>query len=259
MAAVTAGTLICSLVSITGLRLGFPLADPLLHSADRLVGLNTSRAVIFASSEPLLSKCLHLIYDHSDTLCLITALWALIWGERARYWIITITAVIAAQLTGIISIFFPAEGAILHLGLDVLQGQGLPFGAGSYSASEFRAFYWGSDLRVSRDDLAGIVVFPSFHTVMALIILQGFFETRFRWPALILCVLAIISTVPMGGHYVVDILGGAIVWAASYLLSVRVCEGWQTVPLSPGDLGAVLRRAVTKCEFRLRRDAGSLD
>jgi membrane-associated phospholipid phosphatase len=158
--------------------------------------------------------------------------------------------VFAAQITALISIFFPGEGAILYQGLDALQGHGLPLGAGSYSAAEFKAFYWGTDLHVSRDDLAGIVVFPSFHTVMALIILQGFAASRMRWLALIVCSLTIVSTVPMGGHYVVDLIGGFLVWLASFLLAARICQGWLTPPISVPELGAMIQSVWVTCKLQ---------
>jgi membrane-associated phospholipid phosphatase len=241
LAIVTSSMLICGLVSATGLRLGFPLADPLLLAADQAIGFDTSRAVLFTSRHDLLSRLLHWIYNASGIFCFAAALWNLVWGNRAAYWIVIITAVFAAQLTALIAIFFPGEGAILYQGLDALQGHGLPFGAGSYSAAEFRAFYWGTDLHVSRDDLAGIVVFPSFHTVMALIILQGFAASRLRWLGLAACTLTIVSTVPMGGHYVVDLAGGFLVWLASYLLAARICQGWRTPRTSMRELGAMIR------------------
>jgi membrane-associated phospholipid phosphatase len=160
-------------------------------------------------------------------------MWNLCRGDRRRVWILVTTVVFAAQITAIASIFVPAEGAIIHLGLDALHGQGLPQGAGSYSAAEFSRFYWGSDLVVKPGDIAGIVVFPSFHTVMALLILQGFLRTRLRPLGMTICIATIVSTVPMGGHYVIDLFGGLLVWAASYVMATRACNGME--PRASGD------------------------
>ncbi|MET0589353.1 MAG: phosphatase PAP2 family protein [Novosphingobium sp.] len=70
---------------------------------------------------------------------------------------------------------------------------------------------------------AQFVCFPSFHTAMALVIVQGFAQSRLRWPAVIWGALTILSTIPMGGHYVTDLLGGMAVWAVSCVLAAWAC------------------------------------
>ncbi|MFN3551857.1 MAG: phosphatase PAP2 family protein, partial [Novosphingobium meiothermophilum] len=62
----------------------------------------------------------------------------------------------------------------------------------------------------------GIVTFPSFHMVMALMApyaLRGAglaSMVAFVWAALVT-----VSSIVIGGHYVVDLLGGAVTWVAA--------------------------------------------
>lgn len=64
------------------------------------------------------------------------------------------------------------------------------------------------------DDCEGIICAPSYHTIMGCILIAAFWNRPIvRTWAIVLNVLMIASTVPMGGHYFIDILGGLIVGA----------------------------------------------
>lgn len=54
----------------------------------------------------------------------------------------------------------------------------------------------------------GIITMPSVHTAVAILLIAGFWKTRLALPILILNALMILSTLPVGRHYVVDLLAG---------------------------------------------------
>ena len=222
-----AALMLCGLVSNIGLRLALPLADPMLSQSDSIIGMNVPAAVRFTASQPFVSQALYLAYASSGVLCIAAIAWQLARNDRRALWRTVATLVLAMQITALVSVLFPARGAILTFGLDALQGQGLPFGAGSYSASNFAHFYAGSDPLVTLAKMHGIVTFPSFHTVMALLVVQGFYRSRLRNVAVAWCALTIVSTVPMGGHYVTDLAGGFLVWLGSYLIASWACPADQ--------------------------------
>ncbi|HYD24129.1 MAG TPA: phosphatase PAP2 family protein [Croceibacterium sp.] len=224
VAVVTVSLLLCGLVSCTGLRLGLPLADQMLAWSDALLGFDVGRVARFVATQPAISELLHFAYNSSGVLCVAVLGWSLVKRDRLLMWRVVATITVAMQLTAIVSILFPARGAAVALGLDALQGQGLPFGAGTYSAAEFAHFYSGDELLVRLADMNGIVCFPSFHTVMALVVLQGFATSPLRWPAVVWSALTIVSTVPMGGHYVTDLAGGIAVWIVACRLATWACR-----------------------------------
>jgi membrane-associated phospholipid phosphatase len=224
VSAVTFGLLICGLVSCTGLRLGFPLADPLLARGDAMIGFDVAAVTEFVATQPALSSLFEVAYNASGPLCIAAVVWNLVRKDRLLFWQVGATLVVAMQITALVSVLLPAQGASVWMGLDALQGNGLPYGAGTYSVAEFAHFYSGSELLVRRADMNGIVCFPSFHTVMALAILQGFANSRLKWVALPWSALTIVSTVPMGGHYVVDLAGGVMVWIAACRLASWACR-----------------------------------
>jgi membrane-associated phospholipid phosphatase len=220
----TLSLLLCGLVSCTGLRLGFPLADPLMARGDAMIGIDVGNVSRFVATQPALSSLLLLAYNASGPLCVAAIGWSLFRKDRLLLWRVVATLVVAMQVTALVSILFPAQGASVWMGLDALQGNGLPYGAGTYSAAEFGHFYSGGELVVRREDMNGIVCFPSFHTVMALVILQGFVNSPLKWATLAWSALTIVSTVPMGGHYVVDLAGGVLVWITASSLATWACR-----------------------------------
>ena len=221
---VTISLLLCGLVSCTGLRLGFPLADPLLARSDALVGFDVGKVASFVAALPAFSSVLNFAYNASGPICAAAIGWNLFMKDRLLLWQVVATLVVAMQITALVSILFPAQGAAAWLGLDTLQGDGLPYGAGTYSVAAFAHFYWGSETLVRFEDMNGIVCFPSFHTVMALVILQGFTNSRLKWVALPWSALTIVSTLPMGGHYVIDLAGGLLVWLVACQLATWACS-----------------------------------
>jgi hypothetical protein len=223
---ITGTLLLCGLISTTGLRLGLPLADGALARGDAVIGLDVREFVRFTAGHPAFAAVLHFAYNASSLLCVAAIVWSLVKGDRAGMWRAAATIGLAMHVTGLVSVMFPARGAITTFGLDALQGRGLPVGAGTYFAKAFTHFYSGTETAVTLADMNGVVCFPSFHTVMALVILQGFAGTRLKWFAAAWSALTIVSTVPMGGHYVVDLVAGGAVWLGSYLAANWACQGF---------------------------------
>ena len=95
----------------------------------------------------------------------------------------------------------------------------LPAGAGRYYLPVFDAYRSGVLMTADIRHVDGVVSFPSFHAAMALMTahaLRG--VPRLLGPALAWCGLVLASTIPIGGHYVADVLAGAVVWAGFALL-----------------------------------------
>jgi membrane-associated phospholipid phosphatase len=109
-----------------------------------------------------------------------------------------------------------------HFALEALQGRGLPAGAVVYQWPAFTHFYSGNDAVLRLSDMGGVVAFPSFHTVLALLVTQALAGTRWRVPAMFWTAGIILSAIPMGGHYVVDLAAGFVIWLAAASIARRV-------------------------------------
>jgi membrane-associated phospholipid phosphatase len=68
----------------------------------------------------------------------------------------------------------------------------------------------------------GVVSFPSFHVVLALLCPRALWYSRWRWLAALIALAICISTVTTGWHYVTDVIGGIAVAAMSQAAAARV-------------------------------------
>jgi|GEM_PF-1695180 len=216
----TISLMLCGLVSNTGLRLKMPVADARLAGIDAMLGLDMADVVVFTAQTPWLSDLLAFAYNWSSLAVFAVIVGMLACKQIARSWELTLTIVITMQMVAIISVFFPAKGTAFFFDLAHLQGNGIPVGAAVYAGDTFDRFYHGSKLLVGLADLNGVVVFPSFHTVLALLATQALWNSPARWPAIIWTAMVIVSTIPMGGHYVIDLAAGVAVWIVAYKVAI---------------------------------------
>ena len=61
----------------------------------------------------------------------------------------------------------------------------------------------------------GILTMPSVHTATAILLVVGFLRTRLFLPVLLLNIVMLLSCIPVGRHYVVDLIAGAVVALAA--------------------------------------------
>lgn len=73
--------------------------------------------------------------------------------------------------------------------------------------------------------LDGIVSFPSFHTVLGVIAIYAVRDTRWLLAFIVpLNATMIVSTMPVGGHHLADVLAGAGLTLAAILVVRRQKE-----------------------------------
>lgn len=217
----TVSLMLCGIVSNAGLRWGAPLVDPSLAALDAAFGMHVDEAVRAMARAPVLIDGLATVYNASGALVVGLIALAVIRRSMTRAWELTITAVLSMQAVAILSILMPAVGAMTYLDMTDLQGVGLPAGAGVYHLGAFEHFRSGSDPILRLADMSGLVTFPSFHTVLALLATQALSHTRLRWLGVGWTATVIVSTIPIGGHYVADLAAGFVVWWVAARLARR--------------------------------------
>lgn len=217
----TLALLACGLVSNMGLRLGMPLVDGDLAAIDAFFGIDVGRAVRAFAGHPALITALSYAYNFSPPAVILSIAIALFAGRRALAWEMVATLVVSMQVVAIVSVLLPAIGAMHHFGLEYLQGNGLPRGAGIYHLAAFETARSGLDPVFGIEDMAGLVTFPSFHTVLALMLAQALAPGRLKWLGVAASAVVIVSTIPIGGHYVIDLVAGFAIWAGCAALARR--------------------------------------
>ena len=72
-----------------------------------------------------------------------------------------------------------------------------------------------------------MVQFPSFHTALALLTAYAVRDVPYlARPVLILNLIVIVATLPVGGHHLADIIGGAAITGAAILVLKLHQSGW---------------------------------
>jgi membrane-associated phospholipid phosphatase len=202
---------------------GFPLLDDKLAQMDALIGFDWDTAAQWVADRPLIDYVLQLGYNsmpyQAAAVLLIGSLRRP--GDRNGecMWLL----IVSLLITGAIFAFTPALGKIGHVGTGYLS-----------VLADIRNGTWSV---MSYYKAEGIVTFPSFHTTVA--ILLTYVVRHERWALAVLAplnVLMIVSTPTVGGHYLVDLLGGAAVACISILTvhAVRQRTTGRTIRDLPG-------------------------
>lgn len=215
----------CSLLgaalSMLVLRWGMPQADGLLRSLDAQIGISAPNVIETMSAAPSLTAILHRLYGTSIPLLILTVIVLGLSGRTALMW--RACVMFAGSLLSIClaSGLVPAKGAFLFVSSGAIER--LPPNSGTYAFRTFDQFTLAPPESLSLAALNGVACFPSFHTAAALILCQcGWSRAKFRPFLAVWGGLVIFSTVPIGGHYVVDLLAGAGVFAVwSWLVRPR--------------------------------------
>jgi membrane-associated phospholipid phosphatase len=88
---------------------------------------------------------------------------------------------------------------------------------------QFDSFYFGSDPVLSLQAVGGVISFPSFHSVVGFLVLTMWRKRPATLlPAAVWLLFMLVATLPGGGHYIVDLLGGFTVWAIWFTLSLKI-------------------------------------
>ena len=209
-----------ALLSYLLMTISGPRIDTALAGADRAIGFYWPALMGYVAQYPTLNLLLKLAYLSvmPQTVVLIFALG--FGGKTAELYRFSLALALGAIVTLTVWTIAPSFGAfsVYTLPDAVAQKLGLVLG-----------FDYGRDLVhmlksgpgfISPKELRGIVGFPSYHTLQALVLMwyaRGL--KAWRWPAIVLN-LAVLAAVPVhGGHHIVDAFGGAAVTVVSVALA----------------------------------------
>jgi len=202
---------------LTGI-LPLPGCDGALATADRALGLNWLEMYQWLTRHPAIEASAHTLYMSlgPEMLILFFALELLGHHHQARaffLWIIVST--IAALGIGAL---MPAAGAFVYYHLPVASTTGY--------VSQWADLRNGTLRIINPFDNQGLVVFPSFHAVLAVLCANAARPLRIlKYPLLALNLLIILSSPFEGGHYFIDIIAGIILAALTISLPGHILSG----------------------------------
>uniref|UniRef100_A0A2A4YSA3 Inositolphosphotransferase Aur1/Ipt1 domain-containing protein n=1 Tax=OCS116 cluster bacterium TaxID=2030921 RepID=A0A2A4YSA3_9PROT len=213
-------TNILSITSYLMTSLPLPLRDAWFNGFDLWLGFNFNRVLLLTNGNEWAAKILPLFY-HSSLFQMILIVLLLAALKPAKLIEFCRLYLIIICITFIIALLLPAMGPYDYLNVVPQSLANLGEHTGRLHIKTIEALRAGGDFTISFTSITGLVTFPSFHTALALLVPYALRD--YKW----LCILAIavnvivlIATVPIGGHYLTDILGG-ILLTVSVILATK--------------------------------------
>lgn len=213
-----------------------PLRDALLARLDAHLGFNWLAFLGAVNDHPFLARLLERVYASTAPLTEGVIVWLAMRGSGERLSEFLGLLCLASLGLAIGMVLVPAAGAFVYFApaqhlFDNFAGQGemWPF------LDAFNALRDGSLTKIDVSSVQGVVSFPSFHTMLGILITYAIRDTRPLFiPVAAINAVMIVSTLPVGGHYLADVIAGAAISAAA--IYVMRCE-------FPGSLLALARHA----------------
>lgn len=197
--------------------LGRPLADQIFTSVDASIGFDWLAWADLIRSHPAVAAILRVAYGSlmPQIVCsLVIFSFARADGRNAE---LLMGAIIALLITCSLSALLPAIGPWAHFGYADRSAGDMAYLADIISLRR------GEAATFSLPRMQGIVCFPSYHTVLAILLV--YVHRGLRWsfpPLLVLNGLMLFSIPSEGGHYLVDMLGGAVVAVCAIVITARI-------------------------------------
>lgn len=215
---------VAGLMSLIALRLQVPLRDSFLFQIDRLLGLNGVAYVAWVAAQPRgLLTALTTAYSLTLPVIFISLAVTSLTGNRIEAWRAALCFVGALLTVCAIAIMMPAKGIGSSLPEHLFQS--LPNGAARYFWHSFDEFRGGADPLLRVDAIDGVVSFPSFHMVMGLIVIAMWRKRPLSLFIILLWAIPMFAaTVPLGGHYFIDLIGGILVWSLWWGIAVNLIK-----------------------------------
>ncbi|HVX73724.1 MAG TPA: phosphatase PAP2 family protein [Dongiaceae bacterium] len=193
------------------IRIGFPLADADFARWSDVFGLRWLDYNAFVMDRPWLAISLHILYLSSVVQILLAVLVLGFTGRLATLLEFVVVLSVTSVVTVIVGAMMPGVGAHHFYGIpDHGAASFVPAILGSHD---------GTLLFLDMDKVEGLVVFPSYHTVISLALIVAFWPIRILRYAGLAANAALIAGVPVwGSHYFIDVVSGFAVWLAAWLL-----------------------------------------
>jgi membrane-associated phospholipid phosphatase len=201
-----------------------PLQDALLARMDRSLGFDWVGFVKFANSSALLSWLLVESYRSTPYMLVGTVLCLCISGQSRR--LAELLALMCLTFVGIAvgTLMLPAEGAYAYHNPSIADYYNFGSGSGMWHHQLLTAIRSGATrvIDFNTPNSNCLITFPSGHTVLAIITTYALRSSRWTLvPALLVNGMMLVSTIPHGGHYLVDVIAGAAI-AACAIAAVRL-------------------------------------
>jgi membrane-associated phospholipid phosphatase len=195
---------------------GRPLMDSYLAAADLKLGFNWPHFVAWVNGYPLLDRALVEAYRALGRQVPFLFLLFAIPGRASRASELVALIAVASLMTGVLMAAVPAADAYAFFGPPRSLFSNFTGSGGLSHLETLRQLRSGSAFELNVFHAIGLASFPSFHATLGLLILYSLRHNRFLLAVLgIVNAAMFVSTIPEGGHHLIDVIAGAAVAIAT--------------------------------------------
>jgi hypothetical protein len=209
------------------MSLSFPFADNFLQYLDSGLPVNWLGYAKAMTADAWARQALFYAYQLISTYGLyVFIVYSVLAGKQLDLLELSFLLIATTIICMLIASMFPAKAAFVLLADDELRLR-LPPGAGVYHISQLMNLRDASQVHLVPGQLQGLSTFPSFHTVLGLLIIwAGRFNPFIFVASAISGAMVVASTPIYGGHYFIDLVAGLIVMIGA----VAVWRRWLNRP-----------------------------
>jgi hypothetical protein len=192
-----------------GAQAGAPLADTQLQSLDSAVRCDASQLAKWSRNHVFVDATLTWAYHSTLAQTFLVVL--LLGLRRDRRSLAFFTLCFVLSLLSVLAVFVlvPAEGPFTGHDCSMSPAQ-------AHYLRTLRLLRCGAVNDVDFEHMDGLVTFPSFHTIWALLLVAAFPRIAARPLVVVINALAIVATLTTGWHYFSDVVAGvALYWVVS--------------------------------------------
>ena len=207
-------TALGAVLTYLGSSLGFPLMDSAFARWDRTLGFDWSAWVDIVQSYRVAGIALTVAYASLLPQIVISIVVLSMAGIPKRNEELLLGAIVSLLLTTVVSTLLPAMGPWVYYNYGVTSPGQIVY------ATDVLALRGRGEVGFLLQEVQGILCFPSYHTVLAILITYAHRHARSFPMFVCINVLMLLSIPSEGGHYLVDMIAGSIV-ALVTLIIVR--------------------------------------
>ncbi|MER8826454.1 phosphatase PAP2 family protein [Mesorhizobium sp. M0938] len=198
-----------------------PLMDQPLAVIDGQIGFRWRAFLELTNSYPLVAKALVFAYHSVGPQLPLLFLFLAFTGQRLRLTEFMAMLAISSVITAVVMAYVPAAGAYAYFQPSAADYSNFTARAGMWHFNELMRIRSGEPFSLLVTHAEGLVTFPSYHTALGMMVVYALRDTRAAmWPVAALNAVMIVSTLPEGGHHLIDVIAGAGIGLVT-ILAVR--------------------------------------
>ncbi|MEW9920645.1 phosphatase PAP2 family protein [Marimonas sp. MJW-29] len=197
-----------------------PMLDETLLRFDNFFGYHWPDAVIWLAEEQAwLGRTLSYIYNSSFAQLIAVIVVLAATGRIERLDLLLMTGMLGLILTFVVWQVFPNFSMGIHYPIPPEAEQAIRLVTNTAYGEMLRDAALNGIPIISNDGMLGVVAFPSYHTVMACLVVWFLIGTFAFWPALMVNLAMVPAIHIHGAHHILDFIGGVAVFFAALWLS----------------------------------------